>query len=83
MQRKKSHINAVGLFIGFFCWAFSVCAQVTVTIPQANIINGSQLNSSVVVGNYSLGVSLLPTFSVKANTSSFLKSTGETIPLNR
>ncbi len=57
-------------------------AQVTITLPQANIQSRTDYNQIFNVGQYASVLTLLPTFRVKANTTSFSSTAGGSIPLS-
>jgi len=57
-------------------------AQVTIALPQANVQSRTDYNQIFNVGQYASVLTLLPTFRVKANTTSFSSTAGGSIPLN-
>ncbi|GGH03959.1 hypothetical protein GCM10007415_45170 [Parapedobacter pyrenivorans] len=61
-----------------------VTAQITINLPQANISARTDFTATLASGTYSSIVTLLPTFSVRANTAAFSSTVGTsaTVPLN-
>lgn len=53
-------------------------------MPEANVISGGNIQSSLVFGLFSASISVLPSFSIKANSGSFTNSlaANASLPLN-
>lgn len=84
MQRKKLHtrLSFAVLFIGAVSYTNSVKAQATVTVPQANIQARTDYTASITAGQYTSVLTLLPTFRVKADASTFNSTTSGNFPTN-
>lgn len=84
MLKKKLHIK-LGLFIGVSLYSISVQAQLAITLPESNIQNRTDYQQTFSAGQYGAVLNLLPTISVKANTTTFNNQSGgsATIPLSK
>lgn len=70
------------LSAGFTLCVCKTVGQVTIALPQANIQSRADYNQIFNVGQYSSVLTLLPTFRVKANTTSFSSTAGGSVPLS-
>ena len=70
------------LSLGLGLCVDNAVAQVIISLPQANIQSRADYNQIFNVGQYTSVLTLLPTFRVKANTTSFSSTTGVSVPLS-
>jgi len=85
LRKRKLHISLVAFLIGISHCIPHATAQVTISLPEANIQGRTDYIQSFTGGQYSFTLlALLPTISTKAiNSTSFVSTTGGgTVPLN-
>ncbi|RKO68891.1 hypothetical protein D7322_25120 [Sphingobacterium puteale] len=84
MRRKKLHISLAALLSALSHGIPHAVAQITINLPEANIQGRTDYIQSFTGGQYSFTLlALLPTISTKAiNNTSFVSTTGGTVPLN-
>jgi len=70
--------------MSFLALCLSGHAQISISLPEANIVSRSDYTITLNSGTFSSLIGLLPTISVRANQSSFTSTVGEsnTVPLN-
>lgn len=83
MQKKKLHIRISSLLVAGLCITYTQ-AQITVNLPQANIIARTDYQQNFSPGNYNSLLNLVPKITTNSSTINFTNSTGGTsfVPVN-
>lgn len=74
MLKRKSHIS-IGIAF-YLAYASVASAQITIHLPQANIIARTDFTATLGSGAYSSLVGLVPSIQVRANSSNFANTVG-------